>query len=282
MSEALAQRPAAARDGEAFAWTQDDFVMAQKLIHRHAGIRLHDGKQAMVYSRLSRRLRETGHRSFRDYLRTLHDGDGGELQEFINALTTNLTAFFREAHHFDTLRAHLAQAPEHGWRIWCSAASTGEEPYSIAITAAEALGRQADFSVQATDIDSRVLQQARQGIYAADKVRDVAPERLRRFFERGRGSNAGRVRVAPALGRHVEFLPLNLIAPHWPLGGPFDVIFCRNVMIYFDAATQLAVLQRMHALLRPGGLLFLGHAENIGEARSLFRLRGKTAYERCA
>jgi len=281
MPEALAQRPAAARDGDAFAWTPEDFAMAQKLIYRHAGIRLHDGKHAMVYSRLARRLRETGHRSFRDYLRTLHDGDGGELQEFINALTTNLTSFFREVHHFDMLRAHLAQAPEHGWRIWCSAASTGEEPYSIAITAAETLGLQSGFSVQATDIDSRVLQQARDGIYAADKVRDMPADRLRRFFERGRGGNAGRVRIAPTLGSQVEFLQLNLIAPRWPLSGPFDVIFCRNVMIYFDAPTQRAVLQRMHAMLRPGGLLFLGHAENIGEARSLFRLRGKTAYERC-
>jgi len=282
MPDAMAQRPAAARDGDVFAWTHDDFVMAQKLIHRHAGIRLHDGKHAMVYSRLSRRLRETGHRSFRDYLRTLYDGDGGELQEFINALTTNLTAFFREVHHFDMLRAHLAQAPQHGWRIWCSAASTGEEPYSIAITAAEALGLQGDFTVHCTDIDSRVLQQARAGVYPAEKVRDVTPDRLRRYFERGRGSNAGRVRIAPALSRHVEFLQLNLISPQWPLSGPFDVIFCRNVMIYFDAATQHAVLQRMHSMLRPGGLLFLGHAENIGEARSLFRLRGKTAYERCA
>ena len=133
-----------------------------------------------------------------------------------------------------------------------------------------------------TDIDSRVLQQARAGVYPAEKVRDVTPDRLRRYFERGRGSNAGRVRIAPALSRHVEFLQLNLISPQWPLSGPFDVIFCRNVMIYFDAATQHAVLQRMHSMLRPGGLLFLGHAENIGEARSLFRLRGKTAYERCA
>lgn len=276
-----ARAPATTDEAPEFGWTQSDFTRVQTLIHQRAGIRLHDGKHAMVYSRLSRRLRETGHRSFGAYLSWLESGGGAEWQEFVNALTTNLTAFFRESHHFDMLRAHMeAGPPGHAWRIWCAAASTGEEPYSIAMTATEALAGKGSFSLLATDIDSRVLASAQRGIYSADSVKDVGTERLKRFFMRGGGPNAGMVRVKPELQRSVEFAQLNLVDSRWPLDTPFDVVFCRNVMIYFDGPTQRRLVERIHQLLKPGGLLFVGHAENLSESRALFTLRGKTAYGR--
>lgn len=270
-----------ADEAHEFNWTPNDFTKVQSLIYQRAGIRLHDGKHAMVYSRLSRRLRETGHRSFHDYLSWLQGQDGQEWQEFVNALTTNLTSFFRESHHFEMLAQHLRSAPNHGpWRIWCNAASTGEEPYSIAMTATEALGQGGSFSLLASDIDSRVLARAAQGIYPADSLRNVSPERLQRFFMRGSGANAGLVRVRPELQRSIEFTNLNLISEPWSIKGGFDVLFCRNVMIYFDAPTQRRLIERMHQVLNPGGLLFVGHAENLGESRDLFTLRGKTVYVR--
>jgi chemotaxis protein methyltransferase CheR len=268
--------------GREFAWTQADFTRVQRLIYQRAGISLHDGKHAMVYSRLSRRLRDTGHDSFDQYLSWLERDDGAEWQEFVNALTTNLTAFFREQHHFVMLDQHLRQHKPAGgnWRIWCSAASTGEEPYSIVMTAMEALGGAGGFGLWASDIDSKVLATADRGVYRLESLKGVSQERLQRFFLRGKGSNAGLVRVRPELCKAVEFLPVNLIRDDWPFREPFDVVFCRNVMIYFDAPTQRAVLERIHRVMRPGGLLFVGHAENFSESRDLFTLKGKTAYER--
>ncbi|KQP08349.1 chemotaxis protein CheR [Pseudorhodoferax sp. Leaf265] len=268
--------------GREFAWTQADFTRVQRLIYQRAGISLHDGKHAMVYSRLSRRLRDTGYNSFDDYLSWLERDDGAEWQEFVNALTTNLTAFFREQHHFVLLDQHLRQhrPAGSGWRIWCSAASTGEEPYSIVMTAMEALGGATGFGLWASDIDSKVLATAQRGVYRLESLKGVSQERLQRFFLRGKGSNEGLVRVRPELIKAVDFLPVNLIRNDWPFREPFDVVFCRNVMIYFDAPTQRQVLERIHRVMRPGGLLFVGHAENFSESRDLFTLKGKTAYER--
>jgi len=278
--------PAAAsgplEQGREFVWTDADFSRVQALIYKHAGINLHDGKHAMVYSRLSRRLRETGHASFHDYLGWLEKHDGPEWQEFVNALTTNLTAFFREQHHFEIFAEHLRSKPAGTpWRVWCNAASTGEEPYSIVITALETLGANAPFKLTASDIDSRVLATAAQGVYRMDNVKGLSTEQLQRFFLRGKASNAGMVRAKPELGRAIDFISVNLIRDDWPFREPFDVVFCRNVMIYFDAPTQRRVLERIHRVLKPGGLLFVGHAENFSESRDLFTLRGKTVYERC-
>lgn len=267
-------------DGREFAWTQADFSRVRSLIYQRAGISLHDGKHAMVYSRLSRRLRETGHNSFHDYLGWLEGHDGPEWQEFINALTTNLTAFFREQHHFEILASLLRMRSAGGWNIWCNAASTGEEPYSIAMTVLETLGQNAQFKLMASDIDSRVLATAARGVYRLDGLKGLSQERLQRFFLRGKGSNAGLARVRPELRRPIEFLNVNLIRDDWPFREPFDVVFCRNVMIYFDAATQRRVLERIHRVLKPGGMLFVGHAENFSDSRDLFALRGKTVYER--
>ena len=263
-----------------FDWTDADFTRIQSLIYKHAGISLHDGKHAMVYSRLSRRLREKGHRSFKEYLDWLQGHDGPEWQEFVNALTTNLTSFFREAHHFEILHDHLKSKPNVSWRVWCNAASTGEEPYSIVMTALDALGPSADFKLWASDIDSKVLHTASRGVYRQENVKGVTPERLQRYFLRGKGGNEGMIRVRPDLQKPIDFLSVNLIKDDWPFREPFDVVFCRNVMIYFDPPTQRAVLERIHRITKPGSLLFVGHSENFNDSRDLFVLRGKTVYER--
>jgi chemotaxis protein methyltransferase CheR len=284
MSTDLASPSATDDVNHEFTFGNADFTRVQKLIYQRAGISLHEGKRAMVYSRLSRRLRETGHQSFRDYLQWLEQASGAqgeqEWQEFVNCLTTNLTAFFREEHHFhalaEALQAHTgAKAP----RIWCNAASTGEEPYSIVMVLAEVLGAGTGARLMASDIDTKVLATAQRGVYSAD-ARGLSPERLRKHFQRGTGANAGSIRVKPELARMVEFRSFNLMTPHWSLGDPFDMVFCRNVMIYFDHATQRKVLERIHASMKPGGLLFVGHSENFTESRDLFHLRGKTIYQR--
>lgn len=264
-----------------FVWTDADFDRVQTLIYQRAGISLHDGKHAMVYSRLSRRLRDTGHQSFKDYLGWLENHDGPEWQEFVNALTTNLTSFFREQHHFEILSSHLKSRPAGTpWRVWCNAASTGEEPYSIVMTAMEALGPKANFALTASDIDSKVLASAAQGVYRLEGLKGVNEERMQRFFLRGKAANEGMARAKPELQRLIQFISVNLIRDDWPFREPFDVVFCRNVMIYFDAPTQRKVLERIHRVMVPGGLLFVGHAENFSESRDLFVLRGKTVYER--
>ena len=227
----------------------------------------------MVYSRLSRRLRETGHASFREYLDWLERHDGPEWQEFVNALTTNLTAFFREQHHFEILATYLRSKPAGTpWRVWCNAASTGEEPYSIVITALEALGANASFKLTASDIDSRVLATAAQGVYRLDSVKGLSPERLQKFFLKGKGGNAGMVRAKPELRRAIDFMSVNLIRDDWPFKEPFDVVFCRNVMIYFDAPTQRRVLERIHRVLKPGGYLFLGASEALNGLPDLYQM----------
>lgn len=267
--------------GREFAWTDADFDRVQAMIYKRAGISLHDGKHAMVYSRLSRRLRETGHQSFRDYLVWLESAESPEWQEFVNALTTNLTSFFREHHHFEIFAGLLkSKAAGIPWRVWCSAASTGEEPYSIAMTALDALGQSPKFSLMASDIDSKVLASAAQGVYRLDSIKGIDPSKMQRYFLKGKGGNDGMVRVKPELSRLIEFLIVNLIRDDWPFREPFDAVFCRNVMIYFDAETQRKVLERIYKAMKPGALLFVGHAENFSDSRDLFVLKGKTVYER--
>jgi chemotaxis protein methyltransferase CheR len=275
--------PAEGVSGAEFSFEARDFDRVRDLIYKRAGISLHAGKQAMVYSRLSRRLRETGHRSFSAYLQGLEATHGAageaEWQEFVNCLTTNLTSFFREEHHFHVLADELKAHARSNLRIWCAAASTGEEPYTLAMTLAEALGTGSTAKIIASDIDTRVLATAARGVYAAD-ARGLSPERQRQHFLRGKGDNGGFMRVKPELARMVEFRALNLMDARWSLGEPFDIVFCRNVMIYFDAATQRRVLGQIHDVMKPGGLLFVGHSENFTEMKELFRLRGKTIYER--
>jgi len=266
-----------------FAFSAADFEKVRELIYQRAGISLHAGKQAMVYSRLSRRLRETSHGSFSSYLQWLQANSGAsgeaEWQEFINCLTTNLTSFFREDHHFVALVDDLKARSGRPLRIWCSASSTGEEPYSIAMTVAETLGTGANVKIVASDIDTKVLATASRGVYDVDS-RGLSPARLQRHFLRGKGNNAGFIRVKPELAKLIEFRTFNLMSRSWSLGDAFDIIFCRNVMIYFDAPTQRQVLQQMHGVLKPDGLLYVGHSENFTDSRDLFHLRGKTIYQR--
>lgn len=267
-----------------FEFSVRDFERVRALIYQRAGIDLHAGKQAMVYSRLSRRLRECQHTSFDTYLRWLESATGTsaeqEWQEFINCLTTNLTAFFREEHHFTALAQQLKNHPAgKPLRIWCCASSTGEEPYSLAMVVAETFGFHANVKILATDIDTKVLATASRGVYEADP-KGLSQTRLRMFFQKGKGNNEGKIRVKPELARMVEFRPFNLMQPQWNLGEPFDFVFCRNVMIYFNPATQRKVLEQIHKVIRPGGWLFVGHSENFTESRDLFRLKGKTIYDR--
>jgi chemotaxis protein methyltransferase CheR len=265
-----------------FSFGNADFERVRQLIYQRAGISLHAGKQAMVYSRLSRRLRETGQRSFASYLQWLEAASGPsadrEWQEFVNCLTTNLTSFFREEHHFHALSADLKARAGQSLRVWCNAASTGEEPYSIAMTCAEALGHSA-VRIVASDIDTNVLATAGRGVYPAD-ARGLTANHHRAHFLRGKGDNSGFIRVKPELARMIEFRVHNLMDTRWSLGEPFDIVFCRNVMIYFDAPTQRRVLERIHGVMKPGSLLFVGHSENFTDSKDIFRLRGKTVYER--
>jgi chemotaxis protein methyltransferase CheR len=263
-----------------YTMAEHDFDRVRQLIHQRAGISLGEHKREMVYSRLARRLRALGLHDFRTYLDRLEAvPDGEEWQSFVNALTTNLTSFFREAHHFPLL-AEFARK-RGALQVWCCAASTGEEPYSIAMTLADTLGpRATNNCILATDIDTEVIAQARAGVYQEARMAGLTEEQLKKHFLRGIGANAGRVRVKPDLARLLEFDVLNLLSPNWGLQEHrFDVIFCRNVMIYFDKPTQTRILQRFAPLLKPGGLLFAGHSENFSYITDAFALRGKTVYE---
>ncbi|MEE8728170.1 MAG: protein-glutamate O-methyltransferase CheR [Rahnella inusitata] len=255
------------------------FRRISELIYQRAGIVLADHKREMVYNRLVRRLRILGLNDFGSYLAMLEsDTSSAEWQAFINALTTNLTAFFREAHHFPILAEHARSRPNN-YSVWSTAASTGEEPYSIAMTLSEALGpRMANCRIQASDIDTQVLEKATAGVYRQEELRTLSPQQLQKFFLKGTGPHSGLVRARPELTQMVAFQQLNLLANQWQLNGPFDAIFCRNVMIYFDKETQEKILRRFVPLLKPGGLMFAGHSENFSQISREFYLRGQTVY----
>lgn len=268
------------RDRE-FVFTDADFERVRQLIYAHAGISLNKSKQDMVYSRLARRLRATGIRSFKDYLALLESNDPKEWEAFVNSLTTNLTSFFREPHHFPLLAEHmLKQKDGHHVSLWCSASSTGEEPYSMAMTAVDAYGTfTPPVTIVASDVDTNVLAKAEAGIYPMERVEKLSQDQIKRFFLKGSGEHEGYVRVRPELRALITFRQINLLAAEWPIRPPLDAIFCRNVMIYFDKDTQLKILGRFAPLLRPDGLLFAGHSESFHNAGHLFSLRGKTVYE---
>jgi len=265
-----------------FAFTADDFERVRKLLYEHAGIALSAAKQDMVYSRLARRLRVNGDQSFAQYLARLQSGDAKEWESFINSLTTNLTSFFREAHHFDILAKQLKAITERRTiRIWCSAASTGEEPYSLAMTAVEAFNSfTPPVTIFASDLDTNVLASGQRGVYPLERIEKLSPERASRFFLKGTGTQEGQVRVRPELQKLISFARINLLDARWAVQGPLDVIFCRNVMIYFDKKTQYDILKKFAPLMREDGLLFAGHSESFLHATDLFRSLGRTTYER--
>ncbi|MCH1910445.1 CheR family methyltransferase [Stenotrophomonas acidaminiphila] len=265
-----------------FEFNDRDFRRVCELIHKRAGIALAPAKRDMVYGRLSRRLRALGLHSFQDYLDQLERDGGEEWQAFTNALTTNLTSFFREPHHFEKLREELlARAHRAPLQIWSCAASTGEEPYSLAITACEAFGTLTPpVRILATDVDTQVLATGAQGVYPLERIAGLDPALKRRYFQRGTGPNEGKCRVLPALRRLIEFRQLNLLAPRYDVGGPYDALFCRNVMIYFDKPTQRGILSRLVQHMGDDGLLYTGHSENYLHAADLIQPCGRTLYRR--
>jgi chemotaxis protein methyltransferase CheR len=263
-----------------FLFTPADFERIRAMLYKHSGIKLNDSKMDMVYSRLARRLRATGLKTFQDYLARVEKQHDEEWETFINSLTTNLTAFFREPHHFPLLKTHVLNLRKRPLRLWCSAASTGEEPYTIAMSMVEAFNSyKPPVEIIATDIDTNVLNKAKAGIYPKERVEKLSQEVIKRFFLKGSGSNANNVKVRKELCDLISFRQLNLLDNDWPLKGPFDAIFCRNVMIYFDKDTQYKILKRFAPLLEPHGLLFAGHSESLHHAADLFKLRGQTVYE---
>ncbi|EUJ10676.1 methylase of chemotaxis methyl-accepting protein [Methylophilaceae bacterium 11] len=268
------------QDEREFEFTAQDFSRVRKLIYQHAGISLSDAKTDMVYSRIGRRLRAVGHDSFKQYLDELEQQQNAdEWEAFTNALTTNLTSFFREEHHFPILADHLVKLQK-PIRIWCSAASTGEEPYTIAMTACEAFGTlKPPVEIYATDIDTNVLATASKGVYPYERVSKLSEKRRREFFQKGTGQNEGSVRVRNELRSLITFSQLNLLDEQWPIKEPFDAIFCRNVMIYFDKPTQTKILSRFVPLMKPQTLLFAGHSENFLYVSNALQLLGKTVYQ---
>jgi chemotaxis protein methyltransferase CheR len=260
-----------------FLFSPVDFGRVRQMILAYAGISLHERKENMVYNRLVRRLRATGRQDFGAYLDWVERPGSEERERFVNALTTNLTAFFREPHHFDSL-AELARASRgRPLKIWSSACSTGQEPYTAAIVLRKE-GCEAE--ILATDVDTEALAAAAAGVYRLEALEGLEGECIKRNFQRGVGANARHARVRPELRAMVKFASRNLLQSEWPQGERFDAVFCRNVMIYFDRATQQRVLDRLATVLPEGGLLFVGHADSGAAGHAAFRSRGKTAYER--
>ncbi len=286
MSHQAAEDPALARVRE-FKFTDSDFNALRTLVKEMTGINLAGSKRELVYGRISRRLRALGLSSFGAYRGLLESGDGSELVAFCNALTTNLTSFFRESHHFDYLRdAFLMTRRNTGSRserirIWSSACSSGEEPYSIAMTIMETIPdwKEWDIKILATDLNSDILARAKRGCYTHDRVKGFDAKRLARFFTES-GEDAERTyEVIPDLANLITFRQVNLMND-LPMSGPLDAIFCRNVVIYFDKETQRALFARIAKLQRPGNLLFLGHSESLFKVSDDYALIGRTVYRR--
>jgi chemotaxis protein methyltransferase CheR len=268
----------AAIETREFPFSAEHFRLISERVYRFSGIRLPDAKREMVYARLARRLRSLGIASFDDYVQFL-ELEPAEWEHCTNALTTNVTSFYREEHHFAILAEHArAKATAEPFRVWSAGCSTGEEPYTIAMCLAEAIPAN-PFQVIASDLDTQVLATARDAIYPLASVQKLDPARQKRFFMRGSGRFEGKARVRRELAAHVEFLRVNLMDAEWPIEPGLDAIFCRNVMIYFDKPTQRRLVERYARLIRAGGLFFAGHAESLIDQGLHFRLRGQTVYE---
>jgi len=270
-----------------FAFSDDHFRRIRSFVGTHTGITLAESKKDMVYGRLCKRVRNRFGGSFDAFCEALAAGREDELEFLINAITTNLTAFFREPHHFDYLAKRLVpellnrNARSKRIRIWSAGCSSGEEPYSIAITLREAIPdlEHWDVRILATDLNAEVLAHAQEGVYGIDRIEGLSDERRKRGFFLGKGRNEGRVRVKPELREMIAFKRLNLLHD-WPMRGPFDAIFCRNVMIYFDKQTQARLYTRYADMLAPRGHLFIGHSESIYRTCDRFTAVGQTVYRR--
>lgn len=270
--------------GEAreFELLDADFARIQRLMKERSGIDIGPGKRNLVYGRLTRRLRALHLKSFTEYLTLVEDPESDEATAFLNSLTTNVTELFREEHHFELIEERivpeLLEMNTRRVRVWSAGCSLGDEPYSIALTLALIPElRDWDIKILATDIDSEVLKQASAGVYQIERIEKLKPA-VRALFQRGTGSNAGLAKVSPQIRNMITFRQLNLHDP-WPMQGPFDVIFCRNVIIYFDQPTRERLVRRFTELLRPGGYLMMGHSESATASRiSTLKGCGRTAF----
>ncbi|PTW55057.1 CheR-type MCP methyltransferase [Breoghania corrubedonensis] len=285
----LSPTPAPLQKQPEFLFTDEDFAALSKLVYDNSGIVLKAHKKSMVYSRLTKRLRQLNLRTFRDYCALVSGRRGeSELGLLINAITTNLTKFMREPHHFEHLAATVLpeireEAHRTGrrrMRIWSAGCSTGEEPYSIAMTICQGFRdlNNWDARILATDLDTSVLAHASAGIYPIDAFSQVPRPLIAHHFSRTPSTDAG-LTAAPDLRRLIAFKQLNLLG-QWPMRGPFDAIFCRNVMIYFDAPTKTRLINRFADLLRPDGWLYIGHSESLLDRQTTFELKGRTIYRK--
>jgi len=279
MSEELNERD--------FLFSDKDFEVIRSFVKEHTGISLSDAKRNMVYGRLSRRLRFLNLKSFAEYMDVVKEPNSAEMVDFINAMTTNLTSFFREKHHFDYLKSTIipellkANISTRRIRIWSAGCSTGEEPYSLAMTLASSVPSLDtwDIKILATDLDTNVLAHAERGVYDIERIEGIPEDYRKRWFMKGRDGNAGSVRVSRKIRDLITFRKLNLMQS-WPMKGPFDFIFCRNVVIYFDKETQKALFDRYANLLIPQGHVFLGHSESLFKVSTRFDLVGNTIYRK--
>jgi len=267
-----------------FVMTDRDFDTIRNIVSERTGIVLSDGKRDMVYGRLVRRLRALGLSGFSQYCELISKDDEAELSEFINAITTNLTAFFRENHHFEFLQKEvlpniIKTKKEKKIRIWSAGCSSGEEPYSIAMVVREVVPRDWDVKILATDLDSNMVNRARNGVYDEGRVSGIDRQRLKRWVKKGKGSSAGQIRMSDDLRSIITFKQLNLMHG-WPFKGPFDFMFCRNVVIYFNKDTQRVLFDRFANLLPEGAYIFIGHSESMFNVCDRFKLLGKTIYQK--
>ena len=270
-----------------FHFSDKEFKFISKLVGERTGIVLYDAKRQMVYGRLSRRLRQLKLTKFSDYCDMLTSGHEGELIEFTNAITTNLTAFFRENHHFEHLKETVLpdlikkNAHTKRLRIWSAGCSSGEEPYSIAMCVREAIPKSSgwDVKILATDLDSNMVQRGKDGIYTAERVEGLTPSRMKKWVKKGTGANADKVRMSAELREMITFKELNLMEG-WPIKGPFDFMFCRNVVIYFNKETQRVLFDRYADILRDDAHLYIGHSESLNKVTDRFKLLGKTIYQK--
>ncbi|MFC3093399.1 chemotaxis protein CheR [Alteromonas sediminis] len=262
-----------------YSFNRRDFKAIQSLVYERAGIALSASKDAMVYSRLSRRLRVLSLSTFGEYIEYLSDNDH-EMQLFIDALTTNKTAFFREEHHFSFLKDWLAKQST-SVTIWCAASSSGEEPYSIAMTCEDAFRKtNLGYEVFASDINTAMLDKARQASYSIEMLEAIPKDYVKRYCQKGKNKNAGLFRVHPTIYANTHFFHQNLLDNSWSLPTKLDIIFCRNVMIYFDKATQTKLLKRFAEKLKPGGLYFAGHSESVMPLCDHYSPLGHTIYQK--
>ena len=270
-----------------FAFTDANFHQIRQFVTENTGIVLTDAKKDMVYGRLTKRLRKGPYNNFDDFCQAIRDGDEAERDYLINAITTNLTAFFREDHHFEFLAnvaiPELVKQNQHSKRIriWSAGCSTGEEPYSIAMVLRETIPNidEWDVKILATDLDANVIAHGQAGVYREDRIEGLSAERKKRWFRRGKGDKAGFVKVAPELQHIISFKRLNLLQ-EWPMKGPFDLMFCRNVVIYFDKDTQRILFKRYCKMLRSKAYLLIGHSETLHKVSDDFVSLGKTIYQR--